>query len=127
VIDDDAVLVVDAGSASLHVAVVDAAGAVVHTHDLAAPDELTDLVPRLPAVAAVGHRLVHGGPELTAPVLVDDAVRAGLATAARLAPLHVPPALDALDAAPAAARPARSGTGTASTPRWASPRWRDSR
>ncbi|BCJ36210.1 acetate kinase [Actinocatenispora thailandica] len=96
---DGAVLVVDAGSASLHVSVVDRAGSAVRTHDLSAPDELTELVPRLPPVTAVGHRLVHGGPELTAPVRVDDAVRAGLDAAARLAPLHMPPALAALDAA----------------------------
>jgi acetate kinase len=40
--------------------------------------------------AAVGHRVVHGGPDLAAPVLVDDAVLARLEALAPLAPLHQP-------------------------------------
>jgi acetate kinase len=41
-------------------------------------------------VAAVGHRVVHGGPDLAAPVLVDAAVMARLRDLAPLAPLHQP-------------------------------------
>jgi acetate kinase len=37
---------------------------------------------------AVGHRVVHGGPEFAAPVLVDDATLAQLASLESLAPLH---------------------------------------
>ncbi|QDJ48960.1 acetate/propionate family kinase [Bordetella hinzii] len=37
---------------------------------------------------AVGHRVVHGGPDLHAPVLVDDAIIAKLQTYNSLAPLH---------------------------------------
>jgi acetate kinase len=40
--------------------------------------------------AAVGHRVVHGGPDLAAPVLVDDAVLARLEALVPLAPLHQP-------------------------------------
>ncbi|GAA3514569.1 acetate/propionate family kinase [Actinocatenispora rupis] len=95
------VLVVDAGSASLHVALVD--GETVRaTYDVAEPGELSGLLPRLGPVDAVGHRFVHGGPYLTGPTVVDDAVRARLVGAGVLAPMHVPRAVAALDAARAA-------------------------
>jgi acetate kinase len=42
---------------------------------------------------AVGHRIVHGGPELYKPTLVDDALIAKVDALAPLAPLHNPPAL----------------------------------
>jgi acetate kinase len=47
---------------------------------------------------AVGHRIVHGGPGLRAPTLVDDEVRAELGRATPFAPLHLPAALAAADA-----------------------------
>jgi len=40
--------------------------------------------------AAVGHRVVHGGPDHAAPVVVDDRVLAGLEALVDLAPLHQP-------------------------------------
>ncbi|HEY4253586.1 MAG TPA: acetate/propionate family kinase [Roseomonas sp.] len=39
-------------------------------------------------ILAVGHRVVHGGPDLTAPVLVDAAVLERIAALVPLAPLH---------------------------------------
>jgi len=39
---------------------------------------------------AVGHRVVHGGPDLAAPVLVDDATLARMEALVPLAPLHQP-------------------------------------
>lgn len=42
---------------------------------------------------AVGHRVVHGGPDLYEPTLVDDAMIAELEQLAPLAPLHNPPAV----------------------------------
>ncbi len=39
---------------------------------------------------AVGHRVVHGGPDHAAPLLVDDAVLASLEEAIPFAPLHLP-------------------------------------
>lgn len=50
-------------------------------------------------VAAIGHRVVHGGPDLAAPVLVDDAVMERLRALAPLAPLHQPHNLAGIDAA----------------------------
>jgi acetate kinase len=40
--------------------------------------------------AAIGHRVVHGGAEFAAPVLIDDAVLAKLEALIPLAPLHQP-------------------------------------
>jgi len=42
---------------------------------------------------AVGHRVVHGGPDLYRPALVDDALIGKLEELAPLAPLHNPPAV----------------------------------
>jgi acetate kinase len=49
-----------------------------------------------PDVEAVGHRIVHGGPDIIRHTVIDQAVAASLARARSLAPLHVPPALDVL-------------------------------
>ncbi len=43
---------------------------------------------RLPM--AIGHRVVHGGPDFDRPVLIDDAVLDGLERFVALAPLHQP-------------------------------------
>jgi acetate kinase len=44
-------------------------------------------------VSAIGHRVVHGGTYLTAPVLLDAGAIARIEQCAALAPLHNPPAL----------------------------------
>lgn len=41
-------------------------------------------------LSAVGHRVVHGGTQFKAPVLVDDAVLTQLESLVKLAPLHQP-------------------------------------
>jgi acetate kinase len=43
--------------------------------------------------AAVGHRVVHGGPRLLRHCLIDDAVLTQLEDATSFAPLHIPSAL----------------------------------
>jgi acetate kinase len=63
----------------------------------AGPDERL-----LERIGAVGHRVVHGGPTLSAPVLVDDGVEATLERFTELAPLHNGPALAGIRAARAA-------------------------
>lgn len=44
--------------------------------------------------AAIGHRIVHGGPDLFAPIVIDADVIAKLQAASAFAPLHGPAALD---------------------------------
>ncbi|MFE4632314.1 acetate/propionate family kinase [Streptomyces sp. NPDC056773] len=99
------VLVLDAGSASFHLAVVDDHDKVLDQRDLDGPPSsgaaaaIEEFLARAPSVTACGHRLVHGGPDVRRPTPVDSAVRRSVEAAAGLAPLHVPPALIALDAA----------------------------
>jgi acetate kinase len=50
------------------------------------------------SLAAVGHRVVHGGPDYVAPVLVDDAVLGAIDAASAVAPLHNPFAVAAMRA-----------------------------
>ena len=50
-------------------------------------------------VVAVGHRVVHGGVDFTAPVVVDDSVLAKLRNLIALAPLHQPHNIAGIDAA----------------------------
>ena len=50
-------------------------------------------------VAAIGHRVVHGGPDLAAPVAIDAAVMARLKELAPLAPLHQPHNIAGIEAA----------------------------
>lgn len=102
------VLRIAAGARPCSAADHDAATALI----LDALDEAGYPVGRL---AAAGHRVVHGGRDLTAPVLVTGAVRAAIAAAAPLAPLHNPPNLAAIRAlsarAPALAQVAVFDTG----------------
>jgi acetate kinase len=39
-------------------------------------------------IAVVGHRIVHGGPKLSEPVIVTEAVKQAIAEVASIAPLH---------------------------------------
>ncbi len=83
-------LVVNAGSSSLKVALV-AGGQLLESYDRL-PDEPPD-------VDAVGHRIVHGGPDFSEPVIVDGTVEGRLRELVELAPLHQPKSLAGLDAA----------------------------
>ncbi|WP_433312628.1 acetate/propionate family kinase [Micromonospora sp. CA-269861] len=56
----------------------------------------------LTGLAAVGHRVVHGGRTFSAPVLVDDAVLAAIRDLVPLAPLHNPANLAGIEVARAA-------------------------
>ncbi|NML34266.1 acetate/propionate family kinase [Paraburkholderia antibiotica] len=49
--------------------------------------------------AAVGHRVVHGGPHLRTHQRITDEVRRQLRDALHFAPLHIPPALALIDEA----------------------------
>ncbi|BBZ49748.1 acetate kinase [Mycobacterium heidelbergense] len=54
---------------------------------------------RVCGLAAVGHRVVHGGQEFFRPTLLDDAVIGRLEALSELAPLHNPPALKGIEVA----------------------------
>ena len=84
------VLVVNAGSTSLKLSLVDDDGR----------SEAVSSLQEAPAdVDAVGHRVVHGGGRFREPVLIDAQVLAELEAITELAPLHNPPALKALERA----------------------------
>jgi acetate kinase len=53
-------------------------------------------------INAVGHRVVHGGTKFRGAARIDDEVKATIGQLAELAPLHNPPALEAIKAAEAA-------------------------
>ena len=98
------VLVVNAGSSSLKLRVLDESDEVTGTADLPAPRGVADTegmsatLSSLGDVDAVGHRIVHGGTSFTAPVRIDDAVLAKLRALTDLAPLHQPKSLAAAEA-----------------------------
>ncbi|MEV6845887.1 acetate kinase [Actinoplanes sp. NPDC051411] len=50
----------------------------------------------LTGLAAVGHRVVHGGPRFSEPAVIDDDVVSDIVALAPLAPLHNPPALSGI-------------------------------
>src|SRR5262249_18918410 len=98
------VLVVNAGSSSLKLRLLDARDQVVGSADLPAWDsgidhhDLARTLRDWPAPDAVGHRVVHGGTRFTGPVLVDATVENALRELTDLAPLHQPKSLAAFDA-----------------------------
>jgi acetate kinase len=85
------VLVVNAGSTSVKLRVVDENEEAREAVSLADVPE-DDLV-------AVAHRVVHGGPNLRAPVLIDEEIRQAVHELEGLAPLHNAPALRGIDQA----------------------------
>lgn len=98
------ILVVNAGSSSLKLRVLDGGDAVVASADLPAPRGAADGAAIGAAIAgfgpvhAVGHRVVHGGTRYSGPVRLDAEVEASLRALTDLAPLHQPKSLAALAA-----------------------------
>ena len=98
------ILVVNAGSSTLKLRVLDPGDRVVGSSDLPPPaegsveSEVAEAVRSFGRVDAVGHRIVHGGTEFTGPVRIDIEVERRLRSLADLAPLHQPKSLAALDA-----------------------------
>jgi acetate kinase len=101
-------LVVNAGSSSLKLRVLDADDSVLDGEDIEAAGgsveekALAAALERFPAVQVAGHRIVHGGERFREPVLIDAGVERALLELADLAPLHQPKSLAALDAVTAA-------------------------
>jgi acetate kinase len=92
------VLVVNAGSSSLKLRLLGAHDELVWQRDLEAGAEAGDVLAEAGPVDAVGHRVVHGGPRHSAAQRLDAGVLQELRGLTELAPLHQPPALDAIEA-----------------------------
>jgi acetate kinase len=96
------VLVLNCGSSSLKYRLVDtereaalASGLIERVGETGMPDHASALASVLDAIdgrglAAVAHRVVHGGARFSAPVAVDDDVLAEIRALATLAPVHNP-------------------------------------
>jgi acetate kinase len=100
------VVVMNAGSSSLKVRVLDTDDVVTGALDLDAWDgradhpELTGFLASASAGAAVvGHRVVHGGTSFSQAVRIDDEVVDAIGQLTGLAPLHQPRALAGIAAA----------------------------
>jgi acetate kinase len=117
---DRVVLVINSGSSSLKYSLieVDSAGSLadgtveqigergssVGDHDAAlrcAFEQLTDAGIDLDdcGLLAVGHRIVHGGPDFYRPTVIDDSLISKLKQLSSLAPLHNPPAVQGVEVA----------------------------
>ncbi len=101
------VLAINCGSSSLKYALYRGEGLVAHgsVDGIGSRGRVADhgaavreVLDKVPPPVAVGHRLVHGGPDHLAPLLVDGAARDSLEGAIPYAPLHLPSELRAIDA-----------------------------
>ena len=99
------VLVVNAGSSSLKLTLLDGTDATIAARELEAPRSEVDvrelraaLDSPLGEADAVGHRIVHGGERFHEAVRIDAGVEAAMRELTDLAPLHQPKSLAALDA-----------------------------
>lgn len=105
---DGQILVLNAGSSSLKLGLFDATteqqlaekqvGWAIDEvgHEAALQDLLADIDRK--EIAAVGHRVVHGGTRFTQAIRIDVTVRAEIEALASLAPLHNRAALDGIEA-----------------------------
>ncbi|HEX9993006.1 MAG TPA: acetate/propionate family kinase [Acidimicrobiales bacterium] len=97
------VLVVNAGSSSLKLAMVGEGDQVLGRAEVERwgrgdVGAVADAVRRWGRPDATGHRVVHGGPSFTGPVVVEGDVLARIEALADLAPLHQPAAVAGLRA-----------------------------
>ncbi len=99
------VLVVNAGSSSLKLRLLDGNDEILAEQEIPALRARVDhdalsraLDSGLGQADAVGHRIVHGGERFRSAVIIDAAVEQQLRDLSSLAPLHQPKSLDALDA-----------------------------
>ncbi len=102
------VLVVNAGSSSLKLRVLDTGDTVTASAEVSPWDgspgdpRLRQFLDGLTGIGAAGHRVVHGGHRFTAATRIDDGVLAGIAELTSLTPLHQPRALAGIEAVRAA-------------------------
>ncbi len=95
------VLVINAGSSSLKLALLGADDTVVGRTTVEhwpggadTREHLQAFVARHGSADVVGHRIVHGGKDFVGPVVIDDAVERALEALGGLAPLHQQRGLD---------------------------------
>jgi len=105
------VLVLNSGSSSVKYRLFDGASTVakglverIGESDGEVPDHRAALQgimdeTDLTGLAAVGHRVVHGGPDFTGPTVINDQVVAQVEALVPLAPLHNPAALTGIEVA----------------------------
>ena len=97
------ILVVNAGSSSLKLALLEEADRDAASETIAAPRgrvdeaELRDVIERCAPIDAVGHRIVHGGTEFVEPAVLSPEVVQRLRSLSDLAPLHQPKSLRGVD------------------------------
>jgi acetate kinase len=99
------VLVVNAGSSSLKLRLLDSEDAILAEDELPAPGAQVEqaalarvLDSPLGDAQAIGHRIVHGGERFRSAVRIDAEIETALKELTELAPLHQPKSLAALDA-----------------------------
>lgn len=94
------VLVVNAGSSSLKLSVLEDDDVVEQEvlEGEARSADVQEFVERSGSVEAVGHRIVHGGTDFTGPTLITGSVLERMTALTDLAPLHQPKSLAAFHA-----------------------------
>jgi acetate kinase len=96
------ILVVNAGSSSLKLRLLDQADGLVATRDIPRPgtttmsDALGAFLDENPEIDVAGHRVVHGGSAFRQPIILGAGADAALESLADLAPLHNPASLAAI-------------------------------
>ncbi len=100
---DRRTLVVNAGSTSVKISLLDKDDNVVLVKSIGPSDEhlvdhLREFLKDAGPIDMVGHRIVHGGPQFTTATEVTRDVRNALGELSELAPLHNPPGLAGIDA-----------------------------
>jgi acetate kinase len=99
------VLVLNAGSSSLKVSLVEEDDRVLAAREFDVAEgriddaQLASAIRDMEGIEAVGHRVVHGGPRYPRSVRIDADVIRYLVTITDLAPLHLPSALAGIAAA----------------------------
>jgi acetate kinase len=103
------ILTINAGSSSVKCSVFDTSNNEQLLHsEIERVDSVEDAVRRIPAqlqangvteLAAIGHRVAHGGATFRAPQVIDATVIGAIEDCVPLAPLHNPPALAGIKAA----------------------------
>src|SRR5439155_233105 len=101
---DIRVLVLNAGSSSLKLSLIDSDDRVLVDREFEVAEgrldesQLATTLHAMEGVEAIGHRVVHGGPRYRTSVRLDPEVVRYLVTISDLAPLHLPAALSGISA-----------------------------